>query len=251
MFTSDIRHKEGRNLVVPDWLSRPPGVPIGKAYDMSEEFEGEEDDDKGKISYICPELTMAALEEVAFHTLTPQAIAQAQADCPDDAAHKSGQMPRNVRVADVDMSGSKVFCEVSDIGNPRPLIPVSQRNLVVNLFHHLDHPSVKETVRRTSKEYYWPGLKKEVSGFVRSCHPCQVAKQSPTVNPGTGDFPVPDKRFSHIHLDIVGPFVSSNGYKYILTCYDRCSRWTEAYPLVRDSSEQVCRGFKEWVARYG
>ena len=37
----------------------------------------------------------------------------------------------------------------------------------------------------------------------------------------------------------------------MLTIYDRCSRWTEAYPLVRDSSEEVCWGFMEWVARYG
>ena len=34
MFTSDIRHKEGKHLIVPDLLSRPPSCPIGKAYEM-------------------------------------------------------------------------------------------------------------------------------------------------------------------------------------------------------------------------
>ena len=34
MFTSDIRHKEGRLLTIPDWLSRPAGCPIGRAYQV-------------------------------------------------------------------------------------------------------------------------------------------------------------------------------------------------------------------------
>ena len=125
------------------------------------------------------------------------------------------------------------------------------RSLIVNVLHHQDHPSAKETLRRCSRDYYWPCMRKDIENFVKTCHPCQVAKKSPTVNPGTGSFEVPDQRFSAIHLDIVGPLPDSEGKKYILTILDRCSRWLECYPLSRDSSEEVCKGFLAWVSRYG
>ena len=84
-------------------------------------------------------------------------------------------------------------------------------------------------------------MKKDITSFVTTCHPCQLAKQARSVDPGVGDFPVPDKRFSFIHLDIVGPMPESSGFKYLLTILDRTSQWLEALPLKADSSEEVCR----------
>lgn len=40
-----------------------------------------------------------------------------------------------------------------------------------------------------------------------------------------GTFSNPDARFKHIHLDIVGPLSSYQGYSYILTIADRFSHW--------------------------
>ena len=207
--------------------------------------------DAPQVKYVPPELTLAALEEVALHTLSPASLAADQATCPTVKDHKMGRMPKNVKMGHVQMSDVILYCEVSDPKNPRPLVPANQRTLVANLLHHADHAGQKEMVRRVSKDYYWPGLRKDVSAFVKSCHPCQLAKQSRTVSPGIGQFDVPDKRFSFIHLDIVGPLPVSEGYKFLLTIYDRCSRWTEAYPLARDSSEEVCRAFMEWTSRFG
>ena len=116
-------------------------------------------------------------------------------------------MPKGVNMEDVMVNGYSLYCEVSNKNKPRPLLPESHRSLVLNLLHHQDHPSAKETLRRTSSEYYWPCLRKNVESFVRTCHPCQVAKQSATVKAGVGHFPVPDQRFSSIHLDVLGPLL--------------------------------------------
>ena len=140
-------------------------------------------------------------------------------------------MPKNVVVGDVVMSGVKVFCEISNPLNPRPVVPISQRNLIVNLLHHGDHPSSKETIKRAAADYYWPAMSKDITAFVRSCHPCQIAKQSSTVQPGIGHFPVPDDRFSYIHIDVVGPLPESRGHRYLLSVVDRTSRWLELYPM--------------------
>ena len=87
---------------------------------------------------------------------------------------------------------------------PRPLIPKDLRSLILNLLHHQDHPSAKESLRRVASNYYWPCMKKDVEKFVESCHPCQAGKQSRTMNPGIGHFEVPDQRFSVVQLDVVG-----------------------------------------------
>ena len=63
---------------------------------------------------------------------------------------------------------------------------------------------------------------------------------------------MPDSRFSVVHLDIVGPLPrSEDGYKYLLTCLDRTSRWFEAYPLRQDSASEVAAAFMQWIARFG
>ena len=152
---------------------------------------------------------------------------------------------------EIEISGSKIYCEVSNPQNPRPLLPEAHRSLVVNLMHHQDHPSARETVRRVSAEYYWPCLKKNVEAFVRTCHPCQVAKQSPTVKAGVGSFPVPDQRFSAIHLDVVGPLPPSEGHRFLLTVLCRTSRWLEAYPMKAATASECAKGFLEWTSRFG
>ena len=144
-----------------------------------------------------------------------------------------------------------LYCEISQVSNPRPLLPKDQRSLVLNLLHHLDHPGQRETLRRASASYYWPDIRKDVEGFVKSCHPCQVAKQSGTVNPGVGAFPVPDQRFSVIHIDVVGPLPPSEGQKYLLSVFCRTSRWFECYPMPEASSKECCKALMGWIQRFG
>ena len=201
--------------------------------------------------YISPEKTISALQEIALISLSPSALALAQESCPDIKNHREGKLPKSVVVADVDMAGTKVLCEVSDPKNPRPMVPISQRNLVVNLLHHGDHPSAKETLRRTTKDYYWPNMRKNVVQFVKTCHPCQSAKQSATEKSGIGHFPVPDERFSYIHIDVVGPLPESRGYKYLLSVLDRTSHWLELYPMKSASAAECAEAFLQSLARFG
>jgi transposase InsO family protein len=65
--------------------------------------------------------------------------------------------------------------------------------------------------------------------------------------------PVPTSRFTHIHIDLVGPLpTSSNCIQYILTVIDRSTRWAEAIPLANiaaaDCADTLISG---WIARFG
>ena len=99
-WTSDIRHKPGKDLVVPDLLSRPFKVP--KAYQLGEDEE---------IEYIPPSSTLAAIQEVALNVVSPSAIAQAQESCPDVKRHQSGIGPKGVKMDFIDISGKNLYCE--------------------------------------------------------------------------------------------------------------------------------------------
>ena len=68
----------------------------------------------------------------------------------------------------------------------------------------------------------------------------------------TGEFKVPDKRFSHVMVDIVGPLPPSQGHRFLLTCVCRTTRFTQAIPLREATSEAAAAAFlHHWLALFG
>ncbi len=76
----------------------------------------------------------------------------------------------------------------------------------------------------------FPLLLEEVC-FIFSCLVCQsCCKGKVTCQPATPvqPIPVPGRRFSHIHIDIVGPLPTlADGHCYLLTMMDHSTRWLE------------------------
>ncbi|GBO10033.1 hypothetical protein AVEN_185721-1 [Araneus ventricosus] len=61
-----------------------------------------------------------------------------------------------------------------------------------------------------------------------------------------------DDRFSVIHIDIIGPFPTSEGKTYCLTCIDRFACWIDVIPLAIVTAETVAREFYyHWISRFG
>ena len=64
--------------------------------------------------------------------------------------------------------------------------------------------------------------------------------------------PVWYPRFRDIQIDVVGPLPPSEGYSYLLTIFDRTTRWFEALPLTAATSTQCCQQFLHgWVKQFG
>ena len=115
----------------------------------------------------------------------------------------------------------------------------------------MDHKGFKCTLNRVSEEFYWPSIQTDVKTYVKSCDTCMKVKQAnKLVN--QGEFKVPDKRFSHVMVDIVGPLPSSYGYKYLLTAICRSTRFVHAMPLREPSSSEAAVAFlNSWVSFFG
>ena len=117
---------------------------------------------------------------------------------------------------------------------------------------HYAHDGIKESVRQISSHYYWTEMRKEITNFVQTCHGCQSQKSSNKRPPHYGVFEVPDQRFTHCHVDIVGPLPESEGFKYILTIIDRTTRQLSALPLREPSAKACSQAFLlHYVSLYG
>ena len=88
------------------------------------------------------------------------------------------------------------------------------------------------------------GVSKDVSRFVKECHPCQVAgkpNQPVPVSP-LKPIPVMQNSFERIIVDIVGSLPkTSSGYSYLLTILDVATRYPEAIPLRTIHAKVVVR----------
>ena len=91
----------------------------------------------------------------------------------------------------------------------------------------------------------------DIANWCRYCTGCQAAKVSHHNKRVFGKFEEPTERFDHVHVDLVGPLPYSDGFKYLLTCVDRFTRWPEAIPRKDIRAETVADAFfGGWVARF-
>jgi cleavage and polyadenylation specificity factor subunit 1 len=109
-----------------------------------------------------------------------------------------------LRVRTVLFAGVPLLCDVSS-GTSRPLIPEKHRREVFSAFHTLAHPGARATQRIIAGRVVWPGMAADINRWCRDCQECARGKVTAQPEAAVAPIPVPKQRFSHIHVDLVGP----------------------------------------------
>ena len=219
-FATDIAHVPGLDNVVADAFTRQ--------YDDERE---------------------SAIVHAVSHTLSDVSLAElASLQRPIDEEPASSLRLEVVRFPGVN---SPIVCDTS-LGKPRVLVPEARRRAVFNAVHNLAHPSGRTTQSIITKAYAWSGMRRDILRWARQCRACQASKTSRHTKPPVLPVPVPAARFSHVHIDLVGPFSPDRGFRYLLTMIDRTTRWPEAVPLPNTTADTVLQAFLDhWVSRFG
>ena len=151
----------------------------------------------------------------------------------------------------LDNTDAYVYCDISGT-DVRPYVPLTRCKRIFDTTHILSHPSSRSAKKMISRRFVWPSMNKDIADWARTCLQCQRSKLNRHNRNVPQHIAIPDSRFHHIHLDIVGPLPPSQGCRYLLTMIDRFSCWPEAVPMSDISADTIIKtSFNSWIFRYG
>lgn len=136
------------------------------------------------------------------------------------------------------------------------VVPKKCRSLICKVAHDIPlsgHLGIDKTTARISRNFYWPGMHKDISEYCNTCDICQKAakktghEKSPLVS-----VPVVGIPFSKVAIDLVGPLPkSSRGNRYILVLVDYATRYPEAIALSSIDTKTIAEQLVQVFSRVG
>ena len=129
------------------------------------------------------------------------------------------------------------------------LVPQVLQDFMIILAHdYSGHNGSRRTYNCLKKQYYWPGIRKQIFRHCKRCKECVLQKQG-LPEKCFGHFDSPDLPMEFICMDLVGPIhpPSSRGNKYVLTVIDMLTGFTMAVPIKNKNAETICDTYRNHI----
>ncbi|GFT18930.1 transposon Tf2-9 polyprotein [Trichonephila clavipes] len=136
------------------------------------------------------------------------------------------------------------------------VIPSPERTLILKNHHEAPmagHYGAEGPYTRIAKNYYWTGMRKYITDYVKNCPDCIKYKASNQKPSGLLQTPVPAQRFETLAIDLFGPLPESkDGKRWILIIEDCTTMWVELFALPNATAKEcVITLIEEVLLRYG
>ena len=127
------------------------------------------------------------------------------------------------------------------------LVPQVLQDFMIILAHdYSGHNGSRRTYNCLKRQYYWPGIRKQIFRHCKKCKECILQNQGQPEK-CFGHFDSPDLPMEFICMDLVGPIhpPSSRGNKYVLTVIDMLTGFTIAVPIKNKNAETICDTYRD------
>ena len=127
------------------------------------------------------------------------------------------------------------------------LVPQVLQDFMIILAHdYSGHNGSRRTYNCLKRQYYWPGIRKQIFRHCKKCKECVLQNQGQPEK-CFGHFDSPDLPMEFICMDLVGPVhpPSSRGNKYVLTVIDMLTGFTIAVPIKNKNAETICEAYRD------
>ena len=223
-----VRWKPGKELVIPDHLSRSPQKEL-----LTDEFQ----------VFLALAQSQDNLQEIASSTAKDPVLSQVTSLINHGWPSSAKEVSEDARVYFHIRDELTILNGIIFKGD-RIVIPSSLRQQCLEELHY-PHLGVNLTQCRARESIFWPGLSKDIENAVKSCSVCQAVSNNNAKEPLVST-PCPSKPWSHVATDL---FEISG--KHYLLLVDHYSGFVEIDLLSNLSAQEVILRCKSQFARHG
>ncbi len=106
--------------------------------------------------------------------------------------------------------------------------------------------------RIISSRFVWHGLSSDITAWTHGCLACQRGKIYRHTRLAPQYISISQQRFSHLHVDLVGPLQYSNSFNYFCNIIDCTSKWMKAIPLSETFPAACAKALTfTWISHFG
>ena len=139
-----------------------------------------------------------------------------------------------------------MVCDEVILRGNRIVLPESLHNRAIELAH-LGHQGIVKTKQLLREKVWFPDIDKMVEANVKMCLPCQASTQGTSPEPMKPS-PLPEKAWTNVAVNFVGPFPTG---EYLIVVIDEYSRYPEVEILTTTSAKAAIPKLDAIFSRQG